>query len=206
MAQRGGTTVNVTPMLGDWEIPRISLLRTHERRKLCEHRVPGRLGNLFQDLGADPTEIQVSGSVFEEEERTGFLETARRRFADAEPMTFVADIIAATEIQFVLIESLTVEESAARPGELAYSMVLRESPPPPPPDDPFGALDNDLLDQAGGFIDGVTDALDAVAALGDIPDFSDPSSFVGGATDEANALIDGLVNIGPAVQSLFGSG
>jgi hypothetical protein len=29
---------------------------------------------------------------------------------------------------------------------------------------------------------------------------------VGGATDEANALIDGLVNIGPAVQSLFGSG
>lgn len=198
--------MTVTPMLGDWEIPRISMMRTQEQRKLLEHRVPGRSGSLFQDLGADPAEIQIAGSVFEAEERTGFLDEARQRFVDAEPMTFVADIIEATEIQFVLIESLVVEEHASRPGELAYRLVLRESPPPPPPDDPFGALDSDLLDQAAGFIDGVTDALDAMAALGDIPDFTDPSSLVGGATDDATALIDGLGNIGPAVQSLFGSG
>jgi hypothetical protein len=198
--------MTVTPMLGDWEIPRISLMRTQERRKLQEHQIPGRLGNLFQDLGAEAAEIQIAGSVFQEEERSGFLEAARQRFADAQPMTFVADIIEATEIQFVLIESLVVEQHATRPGELAYRMVLRESPPPPPPEDPFGALDSDLLDQAAGFVDGVTDALDAVAALGDIPDFTDPSSLVGGATDEAGALIDGLGSIGPAVQSLFGSG
>ncbi|MDW4498763.1 hypothetical protein R5H30_12275 [Sulfitobacter sp. D35] len=198
--------MTVTPMLGDWEIPRISMMRTQEHRKLQEHRIPGRAGSLFQDLGTDPTEIQIAGSVFQEEERTGFLEDARQRFADAEPMTFVADIVAATEIQYVLIESLVVEEHAARPEELAYRMVLRESPPPPPPNDPFGALDSDLLDQAAGFVDGVTDALDAVAALGDIPDFSDPSSLVGGATDEATALLDGIGSIGPSVQSLFGSG
>ncbi|MEJ2386398.1 MAG: hypothetical protein P8Y27_03505 [Chromatiaceae bacterium] len=198
--------MTVTPMLGDWEIPRISLMRTQERRKLQEHQIPGRLGNLFQDLGAEAAEIQIAGSVFQEEERSGFLEAARQRFGDAQPMTFVADIIEATEIQFVLIESLVVEQHATRPGELAYRMVLRESPPPPPPEDPFGALDSDLLDQAAGFVDGVTDALDAVAALGDIPDFTDPSSLVGGATDEAGALIDGLGSIGPAVQSLFGSG
>jgi hypothetical protein len=198
--------MTVTPMLGDWEIPRISMMRTEERRKLSEQRVPGRRGSLFQDLGADPAEIQIAGSVYAEEERTGFLDAARQRFADAEPMTFVADIVQATEIQFVLIESLVVEERASHPGELAYRMVLRESPPPPPPDDPFGALDSDLLDQAAGFVDGVTDALDAVAALGDIPDFTDPSALVGGATDEAAALIEGLGSIGPAVQSLFGSG
>lgn len=198
--------MTVTPMLGDWEIPRISMMRTQEQRKLQEHRVPGRAGSLFQDMGAEPTDIQISGSVFEEEERTGFLETVRARFSEAEPMTFVADIVAATEIQFVLIESLVIEEHATRPGELAYAMVLRESPPPPPPNDPFGALDSDLLDQAAGFVDGVTDALDAVAALGDIPDFSDPSSLVGGATDEATALIDGIGEIGPAITSLFGSG
>ena len=196
--------MTVTPMLGDWEIPRISMMRTQEARKLHEHRVPGRAGSLFQDLGANPAEIQIAGSVFEAEERKGFLDDARQRFVDAEPLTFVADIIEATEIQFVLIESLVVEENASRPGEFAYRMVLRESPPPPPPNDPFGALDTDLLDQAAGFIDGVTDALDAVTALGDIPDFTDPSSLVGGATDEATALIDGLGSIGPAVQSLFG--
>lgn len=197
--------MTVKPMLGDWEIPRIAHMRTEEARKLQEHRIPGRIGSLFQDMGTDPASIEISGSVFDEEERTGFLEDARQRFSDAEPLTFVADITQATEIQYVLIERLVVEEHATRPGELSYSMVLRESPPPPPPNDPFGILDNDLLDQAAGFVDGVTDALDAVAALGDIPDFSDPSSLVGGATDDATALIDGLSDIGPAITSLFGS-
>lgn len=196
--------MTVKPMLGDWEIPRISMMRTAEQRKLKQHGIPGRVGNLFQDLGAEATEIQVAGSVFDEDERSEFLDAARQRFADAEPMTFVADIVEATEIQFVLIESLVVEEHATRPGELAFHMVLRESPPPPPPNDPFGALDSDLLDQAAGFVDGVTDALDAVAALGDIPDFSDPSALVGGATDDANALIDGIGSISTSIQSLFG--
>ena len=198
--------MTVTPMLGDWEIPRIALLRTEEARKLAEHRVPGRVGSVFQDLGTEPTRIEIAGSVFAEEERTGFLDEVRTRFAEAEPLTFVADILQATDIQFVLIESLVVEEHGTHPDELGYRMVLRESPPPPPPADPFGALDTDLLDQAAGFVDGVTDALDAVAALGDIPDFTDPSSLVGGATDDATALIDGLGSVGPAIQSLFGSG
>lgn len=198
--------MTVTPMIGDWEVPRTALMRTDQVRKLAEHRVPGREGSVFQDLGADPVTIDIAGSVFSEEERSGFLDAARERFAAARPMTFVADILRATDIQYVMIENLVVEEHATRPDEIAYRMTLRESPPPPPPPDPFGAIDSDLLDQAGGFIDGVTDALDAVAALGDIPDFTDPSSLVGGATDEAAALIDGIGSVGPAIQSLFGSG
>lgn len=198
--------MTTVPMLGDWEIPRIATMRTEEARKLAEHRVPGRAGSVFQDLGAAPVTIEVAGSVYSDDERTGFLDEARARFAAAEPLTFVADILQATDIQYVLVESLVVEEVATRPGEFAYRMRLRESPPPPPPADPFGDLDAGLLDQAAGFVDGVTDALGAVAALGNIPDFRDPSALVGGATDEAAALIDGLGAIGPAVQSLFGSG
>ncbi len=197
--------MTTTPMLGDWEIPRIAFLRTQEARKLAEHRIPGRTGSLYQDLGAEPVTIEIAGSVFSDDERTGFLDEARARFAAAEPLTFVADILHATDIQYVLVQSLTVEEVATRPGEIAYRMMLRESPPPPPPGDPFGGLDAGILGDAAGFIDGVTDALAAVSALGDIPDFSDPSSLVGGATDEAAALIDGIGGIGASVQSLFGS-
>lgn len=196
--------MSVTPMLGDWEVPRVSLLRTEEARKLTEYRVAGRSGSVWLDMGADPVTIEVAGSVFSEAERTGFLDAARARFAAAEPLTFVADIIRATDVQYVLIESLVVEEVAARPDEIAWRMTLRESPPPPPPPDPFGAIDTGLLDAAAGFVDGVTAALDAVAALGDIPDFTDPSALVGGATTEAVALIDDLGGVSSAITSLFG--
>lgn len=198
--------MTVTPMLGDWEVPRIARLRTEEARKLAEHRVPGRAGSVWQDLGAEPVRIEIAGSVFAEEERNGFLDEARQRFAAAEPLTFVADILRATDIQYVLIESLVVEEHAGRPGEIAWAMVLRESPPPPPPPDPFGGIDAGLLDAAGDFVDGVVGALEAVSALGDIPDFSDPSALVGGATQEATALVQGIGSVAPAIQSLFGSG
>jgi hypothetical protein len=197
--------MTVTPMLGDWEVPRVSLLRTEEGRKLAEHRVPGRAGSAWQDLGADPVTVEIAGSVFSVEERDGFLDGARQRFTAAEPLTFVADIVRATDLQYVLIESLVVEERADRPDEIGYRLLLRESPPPPPPPDPFGAIDTDLLDQAGNFLDSITDALDAVAALGNIPDFTDPTSLLGGTTAEATALMDSIAGVAPAIQSLFGS-
>jgi hypothetical protein len=196
--------MKVKPMLGDWEIPHIAHIRTEEMRKLSELRVPGRRGSVFQDLGAEPVDLEIAGSVFAQEARSGFLESARQRFEDAKPISFVADILEATEVQFMLIQSLVIEEHAEHPDEFLYHIHLRESPPPPPPTEPFGAIDSDLLDQAAGFVDGVADALDAVAALGDIPDFSDPSSLVGDATADATALVDGIANIGPAIQSLFG--
>ena len=197
--------MTVIPMLGDWEVPRVALLRTEEARKLTEHRVPGRAGSVWQDLGADTVIVEIAGSVFSTEEREGFLDGARQRFAAAEPLTFVADILRATDLQYVLIDSLVVEERADRPDEIGYRLLLRESPPPPPPPDPFGAIDTSLLDQAGGFLDAVTDALDAVAALGNIPDFTDPSSLLGGTTAEATELMDGIAGAAPAIQSLFGS-
>lgn len=196
--------MTVVPMLGDWEVPRVAFLRTEEARKLAEHRVAGRSGSIWQDLGAEPVTIELGGAVFSEDERTGFLDEARARFAAAEPLTFVADIIRATDVQYVLIESLVIEESANYPDEISWRMILRESPPPPPPSDPFGAIDTGLLDAAEGFVGGVTAALDAVAALGDIPDFSDPSALVGGVADEVAGLIDGIGSAAPAIQSLFG--
>ena len=196
--------MTVKPMLGDWEIPRIALLRTEEARKLAEHRVGGGDGSVWIDLGAEAVTIEIAGAVFSETERTGFLDEARARFAAVEPLSFVADILRATDVQYVLVESLVIEESALRPDEIAWRMVLRQSPPPPPPPDPFGGIDAGLLADAQGFVDGVSAALDSVAALGDIPDFSDPSALIGGVADEALAVIDRLGSVAPAIQSLFG--
>ena len=96
----------VVPVLGDWEIPRVDLMRTSEARKFAELAVPGRQGSLYQDLNAESTRIEIGGSIFANEERNEFLNTVREKFRAGEPATFVADITQATDIQFVVIDSM----------------------------------------------------------------------------------------------------
>ncbi len=194
----------VKPVLGDWEIPRVDLMRTAEARRFAELAVPGRQGSLFQDLNAEPTAIEIGGSLFADEERNAFLQTVREKFRAGEPVTFVADITQATDLQFVVIDSMRFEQRADRPDETGYHLVLRESPPPPPPPDPLGGIDTGLLDAAAGFVDGVTDALDALDALANLPDFSDPSSLLGGTLDKVTTALDGLGSVTSSITELFG--
>lgn len=192
------------PMLGDWEVPRIQLIRTDEHRRLVELPVPGRAGGLLQDLNSAPAVVEIHGSLFADE-RTDFLTSAREKFKAGEPLTFVADITEATEIQYVMIESLQVEESSRFAEQIDYRMTLRESPPPPPPPDLLGGIDDGLLDMAGDFIVGVTDVLDAIDALANVPDFSDPSALLGGALDDVTGAVGQLDDIGGLIEGLFGS-
>jgi hypothetical protein len=196
--------MSTKPMLGDWEIPRIELIRSDERRQLVELPVPGRAGGLLQDLNSAPALFEVHGSLFADE-RSTFLTSVREKFSAGEPLTFVADIAEATDIQYVMIESLQVEESSRFPEQVDYRMKLRESPPPPPPPDPLGGIDDGLLDMAGDFVDAVTDVLDAIDALANVPDFSDPSALLGGALDDVTGAVDQLDDIGGLIDGLFGS-
>ena len=96
------------------------------------------------------------------------------------------------------------EQRADRPDEISYHLTLRESPPPPPPPDPLGGIDTSLLDQAAGFVEGVTDALDALDALANLPDFSDPTALLGGTLDQVTTALDQLGNVSSAITELFG--
>jgi hypothetical protein len=194
----------VKPVLGDWEIPRVAMMRTAEARKFAELPVPGRQGSLFQDLNAEPTLVEIAGSLFADEERSEFLTTVREKFRAGEPVTFVADITEATDIQFVVIDSMRFEQRADRPDEVSYHLTLRESPPPPPPPDPLGGIDTSLLDEAAGFVEGVTDALDALDALANLPDFSDPTALLGGTLDQVTTALDQLGSVSSAITELFG--
>lgn len=196
--------MTVKPVLGDWEIPRIGHMRTREARQFAELSIPGRAGSLFQDLNAEPTIIEIGGSLFAEEERSEFLETVREKFSAGEPLTFVADITQATDIQFVLIQSMEFEEQAHKPDEIGYRIRLRESPPPPPPPDPLGGIDDGLLGLAEDFVDGVTDVLDALDALANIPDFTDPSALLGGTLEGVTSAFDQLGSVASQIDELFG--
>ncbi len=197
--------MRVKPVLGDWEIPRIASIRTLEQRRYVELTVPGKVGSLFQDLNTVPTRVAIAGSLYGEEAQSEFLETLREKFFAGEPVTFVADIITATEVQYVILETLDLQESGLHPDQLDYVVILRESPPPPPPPNPLGGLDTSLLDQAAGFLDTVTGALDAIAGLGNIPDISDPTPQISGALDGVTTATAGLEESLAPLATIFGT-
>ena len=197
--------MNVRPMLADWEMKRVASLDTLEARTFVELPVPGRVGSLFQDLNTAPTRIVIRGSLYQEEERTETIESLRGPFREGTPVTFVADIVAETEVQYVLIETLQFEESGRRPDELDYLVVLRESPPPPPPPDPLGGLDTGLLDEAGGFLDSLSGALDLLDGLGSVPDVSDPTPPLTSALDGVTTATEGLDDTLAPLRDIFGS-
>jgi hypothetical protein len=196
--------VKVKPVLGDWEIPRIASIRMLERRAFAEFEVPGRVGSLFQDLDATPARVAISGSLYGDEDRDDFVGELRGKFQAGEPVTFVADILTATEVRYVIIEAMRLQENGVRPDQTDYLFVLRESPPPPPPPDPLGGLDSDLLDQAGGFLDSVTGALDVIDAIGTVPDLVNPVEPLSGLLDDFESATTELPDVLGSLTSLLG--
>ena len=50
----------------------------------------------------------------------------------------------------------------------------------------------------------MTGALDALDALANLPDFSDPSALLGGTLDKVTTALDGLGGVTSSITQLFG--
>lgn len=196
--------MSLTPMLGDYELPRVTRLETLETRDFLELPVPGRAGSLFQDLNRQPTRIVVEGSVFGSETGIEFLTKVREKYAAGEPMTFTSDIVTGTDLQYVVLKQLHVQAEASAPDQIDYAIWLAECPPPPPPGGLLDGIDTGLLDAAAGFLDDAMGALDALAALGSVPELSDPTGPLAGIVDGAGGAIGQLGDIGTGLRDLLG--
>ncbi len=195
--------MSLTPMLGDFELPRVTRLETLETRDFLELPVPGRAGSLFQDLNRQPTRIVIEGSVFGSQAGLDFLTAAREKYAAGEPMTFTSDIVTGTDIQYVLLRQLHVQAEASAPDQIDYAVWLAECPPPPPPGGLLDGIDTGLLDAAAGFLDDAMGALDALAALGSVPELSDPTTPLASIVDGAGGAIGQLGAIGAGLRDLL---
>jgi len=198
--------MNSKPMLGDWEIPRVAEMVTREQRAFVELDIPGRVGSVFQDMNSLPIELTIRGSLYGAEAGDEFLEQVRSKFQDGSPLTFVGDIVTGTELQYVIVEKMQFQINAENPEQLDYLIRLKESPPPPPPSSSsfLHDLDAGLLDQAGSLIDAVGGALDALDALGDIPDFGDPSGPLEATLTEIEGIMSDLGDMAASLGDLFG--
>lgn len=196
--------MSLKPMLGDWELPRVTQLETLEERALVELNVPGRAGNVYQDLNRMPTRIYIAGSVFGYDAGQDFLAAVREKYVAGDPLTFVSDIVAGTDVQYVVVQSLHIQSNAQHSDQIDYTLWLAESPPPPPPSSLLGDIDTGLLDQAGSLLDSAMGALDALEALGSVPNLSDPTVPLGGTLDDTSSAMDQLGGAGAAIKGLFG--
>lgn len=182
----------VRPMLGDWEIPRIESIAAIERRRIARFGVPGLHGDLQQDLGTTSLAVEIVGSVHGDEARDTFLEAVREKYRDGSPLTFVADIVTATELEEVVIESLDVVEVNDGAIGACYRMVLREYVEPPPPPSPFEDLGADLLPDLGLLAELGLDGLELPGMLGAVPELGDPVAPIMPALDAVEEAVGAL--------------
>jgi hypothetical protein len=185
----------IRPMIGSWEVPRIERIATREHRRIARLSIPGLEGDLQQELGAASLAIEIVGSLHGDEARDQFLESLREPFRAGDPVTFVADILTATELEQVLIEALDVEEVAGAADSCAYRIILRqyvEPPEPPTPLDELGAgLDAELGDLAALGLAG----LELPDLLGDLPTLSNPVEPIQPALAGVQAATQGLTEL-----------
>jgi hypothetical protein len=191
-------------MVGRWELPRIEGIASRESRRLAVVPVPGLSGDLHQDLGRDALEVELYGSLSGDRARDEFLKELRTQFLAGEPVDFVADIVGESELEQVLITSFELEESAGRPEEFRYRMVLREyTEPPEPPGlaEDFGLdVDADL----GLDVDLGLDLLDLPGLLGDVPQIGDLLTPVKTAADELKTALQGAGALLAPLDDLLG--
>lgn len=189
----------VRPMVGAWEIPRIENITTHDMRRYAVLPVPGLSGDLHQDMGRGATAVAISGSLYGDEARDGFLKELREKYKAGDPVDFVADIVGESELEQVLIESFQLEESAANADMFFYRIVLREYTEPPAPATPGTDFGLDVDADLGLDVDLGLDMLDLPGLLGSVPQIGDLLSPIETA---AKSLRDALGQSGQVLKPL----
>ncbi len=133
------------PMLDDVELQQVQAIETEGDQVLAQHGIPALEGDFLQGTGRRAAQITLAGVLTGPEARDG-VQTLREKFRAAQPVSFVADIATATQVDQVLIEELGLRDIAGRSERFEYALALREfippprpqtvPPPPPPPPQP----------------------------------------------------------------------
>lgn len=182
----------IKPVLDSYEIPNIESIRSLETKRFARHGVPGLAGELHQDLGAESMLVEITGSLQGDEARDEFLEAIREKFKNAEPVTFVADITTATELDEVIIEKLEVEEKNQWDRPLLYRIVLREYVEPPEPVSSFDDQGLELDPELDLLADLGLDGLELPDLLIDIPEVGNPVEPIMPVLDGTDAAVSGM--------------
>jgi hypothetical protein len=186
-------------MIAAWAPRGIEYIATEEGRRLIPHAVPGLSGDLHHDLGRSALAVRISGTLHGDEARDSFLAELREKFNAGEAVDFIADIVAETELEQVLIRDFRLAEVADHADSFHYDIVLVEYTEPPEPPTPGFGPDLDL----GLDIDLGLDLLDLPGLLGDVPDIGPLLEPVRAAADELGAALSNAGDLLSPLGDLF---
>lgn len=193
----------IKPMLDSFELPYIESIRSLESRRLACHGVPGLVGDLHQDLGAESLVVEIVGSLQGDKNRDDFFEAIREKFNTAESVPFVADILTATELEEVIIEQLEVEEQNQWDRPLLYRIVLRQYVEPPEPVTAFDDLGLELNSELDLLAELGLDGLELPDLLMDIPEIGNPVEPILPALDGTDSAVSGIGSLLEAFSGKF---
>ncbi|MGE3956472.1 MAG: hypothetical protein AB7H96_07115 [Vicinamibacterales bacterium] len=209
-----------TPMIDTLELLAVQRIRQQTRQDYAKHRIPGLDGEVHQRLGRRSHRVFLTGVLLPASAEDD-LKTLQEKASSGEEVTFTADITTALAIDKMVIESFQAEQTVGPAGQVAYALVLSESPPLPPPAEvsAFGGLDGfgmgdlgfdagalgDVMsaieEQAGALgelADAAMQAVDQIQVLASLADFGDLGNPV-------KPLADSVKNVGAVAGLLAGA-
>ena len=211
------------PMIDGLELKAVQSIRQDTDQDFVRQKIAGLDGTLHQKLGRASHRVWIEGFLLPAS-ATADLKSLQEKASTGAEVSFTADITAALSVQKMVIESFRAEQRVGPTGQVAYRVVLAESPPLPPPAEvgAFGGLGDfgvgdlgfdpaalgdvlgEVTDAAGSIMDAAGAALDAVdqlnalASLGDLASVGNPLKPV---TDQAGAL----KGLGESLKGLAGT-
>jgi hypothetical protein len=147
------------PLLDDLELVQVQEIGTYDKRALAEHKPPGMAGSLLQNLGRRPARIVLWG-IATGPDALQFTQNLDDKFRAGQPLPFIADIVAESKIEKVVIDDLRFQDLAGKPERYAYVLTLREFIEPKEPQE-AAPLDGSILDEAQSLVNQITGGLDA---------------------------------------------
>jgi len=184
------------PMIDDLELKAVQHIRQESAASFAEQPVVGLEGTLHQKLGRRSHRVELRGLLLPGT-ATDDLKKLQEKSSKGAEVTFTADITTALKIDKMVIERFQAEQQVGPQGQIAYHIVLVESPPLPPPAQvsAFGGLGgfgvgdlgfdpgalgdvlSEIQDQAGAVMGAVDSALDAVQQLSSLSSLADLASI-----------------------------
>lgn len=215
------------PMIDDIELKAVQHIRQETHQDFIRQHVAGLDGTLHQKLGRRSHRVFLSGYLLPDTAEED-LKNLQEKAGAGEEVTFTADITTALSVEKMVIESFSAEQTVGPAGQIAYRMVLAESPPLPPPAEvsAFGGLGDfglgdmgfdpgalgdvlsDIADQAGAVMDAVDSAMDAIdqisalAGLADLADIGNPIKPITDKLGDLKALAPAAGSLADAVKGL----
>ncbi|HBL11930.1 MAG TPA: hypothetical protein DD379_11075 [Cyanobacteria bacterium UBA11162] len=188
------------------EIAHIQLHRVHkivtlEQANLVYHRVPGRDGNVVQNLGRDSVKLQIEG-IFYGSKAQADLEALRKVYKQRQPVDFLAEIVGQAYFSQVILERFEVEQLADYPDQFSYSLTIAEYVAPPQSASDTAAVDAAISQQAQSFMDVAT--LPDAISTGSLPNLTNPVEPLKEALTPIKEATEKLKSATESLTSIFG--